>query len=103
MRPEEFRVQLGVSRQRAYIIIGRKDFPNPWRELAMGKVWRSMDVEKWIRDHRPRSPSGSFSKHEMSPPLRDTPPRERQPARAAGSALEHVTAPRVSVDVSVLE
>lgn len=53
MGPEEIRARLGVSRQRAYIIIGRKDFPDPWRELAMGKVWRSTDVEKWIEAHRP--------------------------------------------------
>lgn len=52
MGPEEIRVRLGVSRQRAYIIIGRKDFPDPWVELAMGKVWRSTDVETYIRTHR---------------------------------------------------
>jgi prophage regulatory protein len=53
MGPEEIRVRLGVSRQRAYILIGRKDFPDPWVELAMGKVWRSTDVEDWVRSHRP--------------------------------------------------
>ncbi len=53
MGPEEIRVRLRVSRQRAYILIGRRDFPEPWRELAMGKVWRSTDVEDWIRAHRP--------------------------------------------------
>jgi prophage regulatory protein len=53
MGPEEIRERLGVSRQRAYIIIGRKDFPDPWRELAMGKVWKSTDVEQWIKEHRP--------------------------------------------------
>jgi len=53
MGPEEIRLRLGVSRQRAYIIIGRKDFPDPWVLLAMGKVWRSTDVEEWIRKHRP--------------------------------------------------
>lgn len=53
MGPEEIRLRLGVSRQRAYIIMGRRDFPEPWRELAMGKVWRSTDVEAWVRQHRP--------------------------------------------------
>lgn len=53
MGPAEIQNRLGVSRQRAYILIGRKDFPDPWAELAMGKVWRSTDVEKWIRAHRP--------------------------------------------------
>jgi prophage regulatory protein len=53
MGPEEIRARLGVSRQRAYILMNRRDFPEPWRELAMGKVWRSSDVEAWIRVHRP--------------------------------------------------
>jgi prophage regulatory protein len=53
MGAEEIRQRLGVSTQRAYIIVGRKDFPDPWRQLARGKVWRSTDVEAWIREHRP--------------------------------------------------
>ena len=53
MGPEEIRERLGVSRQRAYIVINRRDFPEPWRELAMGKVWKSTDVEAWIKVHRP--------------------------------------------------
>lgn len=53
MGPEEIRKRLDVSRQRAYIVMNRKDFPDPWVELAMGKVWRSTDVEAWIRKHRP--------------------------------------------------
>jgi len=53
MGPEEIRARLHVSRQRAYIIMGRRDFPEPWRELAMGKVWKSTAVEAWIRQHRP--------------------------------------------------
>ena len=53
MGPDEIRQRLGLSRQRTYILIGRKDFPDPWRELAIGKVWRSSDVEAWIKVHRP--------------------------------------------------
>jgi len=53
MGPDEIRARLGVSRQRAYILMNRRDFPPPWRELAMGKVWRSTDVEDWIADKRP--------------------------------------------------
>lgn len=53
MGPDEIRERLGVSRQRAYILMNRRDFPEPWRELAMGKVWRSTDVEAWIRERRP--------------------------------------------------
>jgi prophage regulatory protein len=59
MGPEEIRERLGVSRQRAYILINRRDFPLPWRELAMGKVWRSTDVEVWIAEHRPEIAEGN--------------------------------------------
>ncbi|MGH3518646.1 MAG: helix-turn-helix transcriptional regulator [Haloechinothrix sp.] len=43
----------GVSKQRAYQITSRPDFPKPVAELAQGKVWRAGDVERWIREHRP--------------------------------------------------
>lgn len=43
----------GVSKQRAYQITSRADFPKPVAELAMGKVWRASDVERWIRQYRP--------------------------------------------------
>lgn len=58
MGPAEIQERLRVSRQRAYIIIGRRDFPEPWTELKMGKVWRSTDVERWIREHRPELAEG---------------------------------------------
>lgn len=59
MGPEEIRERLGVSRQRAYILIGRKEFPDPWRVLAIGKVWRSTDVERWIAEvYEPRRRRG---------------------------------------------
>lgn len=43
----------GVSKQRAYQITSRPDFPRPIAELGQGKVWRASDVERWIRKHRP--------------------------------------------------
>jgi prophage regulatory protein len=46
--PEEIRQMLGVSRQRAYVLMSRKDFPDPWVVLSMGKVWRSTDVEDYV-------------------------------------------------------
>lgn len=58
MGPEEIRQRLGVSRQRAYIVMNRRDFPEPWVELAMGKVWRSTDVEAWVAKHRPELNEG---------------------------------------------
>jgi prophage regulatory protein len=43
----------GLSRQRAYQIITRKDFPDPYQEQEMGKVWNAVDVERWIKQRRP--------------------------------------------------
>ncbi|MFC7544852.1 helix-turn-helix transcriptional regulator [Plantactinospora sp. GCM10030261] len=49
----EIRVMLGgVSKQRAYQITSRPDFPKPVAVLAQGKVWRTGDVERWIAEHR---------------------------------------------------
>lgn len=43
----------GLSRQRVQQIISRADWPEPYDELGMGKVWRIEDVEAWISQHRP--------------------------------------------------
>lgn len=53
MGPTEIQLRLGISRQRAYILTGRRDFPPPRWELAMGKVWWQEDVEDWIKENRP--------------------------------------------------
>src|SRR5439155_106649 len=45
--------RLGLSRQRVQQLLRRPDFPTPDVDLAMGKVWRTEDVEEWIRVHRP--------------------------------------------------
>jgi len=45
----EIRAMLGsVSRQRAYQLTSRADFPRPVADLAQGKVWRRHDVQGWI-------------------------------------------------------
>lgn len=49
----EIQERLGVSRQRAYIVISRKGFPEPVAALKMGQVWLKADVEKWIAENRP--------------------------------------------------
>jgi prophage regulatory protein len=55
----EIRVRLGgVSRQRAYQITSRADFPTPIADLAQGKIWLHDDVEKWMADHRPHQADG---------------------------------------------
>jgi prophage regulatory protein len=53
MGAREIEDRLGVSRQRVQQLTARPDWPAPYDELAMGKVWRIVDVESWIRDHRP--------------------------------------------------
>ncbi|MEV4269497.1 helix-turn-helix transcriptional regulator [Micromonospora aurantiaca (nom. illeg.)] len=49
----EIQERLGVSRQRAYIIISRKGFPEPVATLKMGSVWMKADIEAWIAENRP--------------------------------------------------
>jgi prophage regulatory protein len=53
MGAAEIQARLGVSRQRAYVLVNRRDFPEPYVTLAMGNVWLGDDVEKWIKKHRP--------------------------------------------------
>lgn len=53
MGAQEIQLRLGLSRQWAYVIIGRRGFPEPVAELAMGKIWLAEDVEAWIKEHRP--------------------------------------------------
>jgi len=53
MGAHEIRIRLGgVSRQRAYQITSRADFPAPVADLAQGKVWLTDDVEVWMKAHR---------------------------------------------------
>jgi prophage regulatory protein len=53
MGAHEIRIRLGgVSRQRAYQITSRSDFPKPVADLAQGKVWATEDVEAWMKVHR---------------------------------------------------
>jgi prophage regulatory protein len=54
MGAHEIRLRLGgVSRQRAYQITSRADFPEPVADLAQGKIWATKDVEAWMKAHRP--------------------------------------------------
>ncbi|WFE42528.1 DNA-binding protein [Micromonospora sp. WMMD998] len=49
----EIRTRLGVSRQRVEQLMKRLDWPEPYETLATGRVWRTEDIEAWIREHRP--------------------------------------------------
>jgi predicted DNA-binding transcriptional regulator AlpA len=53
MGAAEIAERLGVSRQRVQQLVKRKDWPAPVAELTMGKVWRSAEIEAWIKTHRP--------------------------------------------------
>jgi len=53
MGAQEIAARLNVSRQRVQQLINRPDWPAPYDEMAMGKVWRIEDVEAWITEHRP--------------------------------------------------
>jgi prophage regulatory protein len=53
MGAREIEARLGVSRQRVQQLVAREDWPKPYDELAMGKVWRIADVEAWVALHRP--------------------------------------------------
>lgn len=53
MGASEIQERLRVSRQRVQQLVARPDWPPPYDELAMGKVWRKGDIEAWIAAHRP--------------------------------------------------
>ncbi|GLY05036.1 hypothetical protein Acsp01_54150 [Actinoplanes sp. NBRC 101535] len=59
----EIEVRLGVSRQWVQRLADRADFPAPFHELTMGRVWWAHEVEAWIRDRRPGEPSGAAVEH----------------------------------------
>jgi prophage regulatory protein len=56
---------VGVSRQRAWQLAGRQDFPPPAAVLSTGRVWQRDDIVQWIEDWE-RLPG--------------RPPRRRRPA-----------------------
>jgi predicted DNA-binding transcriptional regulator AlpA len=45
----EIAQRLGLSRQRVQQLAERDDWPEPFDELAMGRVWLITDIEAWIR------------------------------------------------------
>ncbi|GGL01221.1 helix-turn-helix transcriptional regulator [Mangrovihabitans endophyticus] len=53
MSAGEIQQRLGVSRQRVHQLTARPDFPAPYEELSIGRIWIREDVEDWIAKHRP--------------------------------------------------
>ncbi|MEV6304846.1 hypothetical protein AB0M02_35915 [Actinoplanes sp. NPDC051861] len=55
----EIRLRIGaVSRQRAYELARRPDFPAPVAKLAQGSVWLADEVDAWIEARRRRLSGG---------------------------------------------
>ncbi|MBF9130208.1 DNA-binding protein [Plantactinospora sp. S1510] len=49
---------LGVSRQRAAVLVDRPDFPAPLDTLTVGRIWAAADVRKYAASRRQRLDSG---------------------------------------------
>ncbi len=49
MSTPEIAEMLGITRQRVDQLSRADGFPPPTAELAIGRVWRRQDVERWAR------------------------------------------------------
>ena len=61
MGTAEIGLRLGVGRSRAHAITRDRSFPEAYQKLIMGSVWDAVDVEAWIREHRPELAEDSES------------------------------------------
>ncbi|SFF72402.1 hypothetical protein SAMN05421541_11980 [Actinoplanes philippinensis] len=53
MGTHEIRMLLGgITRQRVYQLTCRPDFPPPAADLSQGKVWYTVDIERWVADRK---------------------------------------------------
>ncbi|GIF04636.1 helix-turn-helix transcriptional regulator [Actinoplanes siamensis] len=59
----EIAVRLGLSRQRIQQLADRDDFPVPFQELTMGRVWWAHEVEEWIRRRQTGQSSCGIAGH----------------------------------------
>ncbi|MBB4743938.1 putative DNA-binding transcriptional regulator AlpA [Actinoplanes octamycinicus] len=56
MASGEITKRLGVSRQRVQQLTCREDFPAPYTELSLGRIWLESEIELWILQcWRPRT------------------------------------------------
>lgn len=53
MGVKEIQQRLRLSRQRVQQLAERSDFPAPYDELAMGRIWLAREIEAWISVYRP--------------------------------------------------
>ncbi|WP_232344000.1 helix-turn-helix transcriptional regulator [Actinoplanes awajinensis] len=52
MGAREIADRMGLSRQRVQQLAERPDFPAPVALLRMGRVWRTTEIESWLRIYR---------------------------------------------------
>lgn len=45
------RLRIGETRLKHYL--AQPTWPPTYDELTMGRVWATVDVEAWVREHRP--------------------------------------------------
>ncbi|WP_442934899.1 hypothetical protein [Micromonospora sp. CPCC 205558] len=50
---------LGVSRQRAAILVDRPDFPAPMETLTVGRIWDAVEVREYAARRRERNEGGA--------------------------------------------
>ncbi|MDG4751697.1 hypothetical protein O7630_12160 [Micromonospora sp. WMMD718] len=50
---------LGVSRQRAAILVDRPDFPAPIETLSVGRIWDAAQVRGYASRRRERNEGGA--------------------------------------------
>ena len=74
----EIAERLAIGKDRAYRVTRRPDFPEPCARITAGRVWRTPDVEQWIREHRPEVAIPA-QRHQRTfcPRTRSSPPPSR--------------------------
>lgn len=90
MGAREIEDRLGVSRQRVYQLVRQPDFPAPYDEVAMGKLWRIEDIEKWIEEKRPElhDTEISYGETPSRKGRKNLPPRPPRRSAAEGAQPE---------------
>lgn len=48
----EISQRLGVSPTRVKQLFKRPDWPIPYDQLGVGRIWLAADIEAWIAEHR---------------------------------------------------
>ena len=94
MGSAEIGAVFGVGRQRVQQLIAKPDFPRPYTELAMGKIWLAKDVRAWgVATNRlaPDAGLGEPPAH-PAPGPRPAEPAPKPPRRSQGHTEEDADA-----------